>query len=121
MVSVFNPKHIGGSIKNAGSGLRFIVATERVFRIHLTAAVIVVASIIIFPFTFIESAALVGMVTFVLSLEVLNTALENTLDILKPRLDPAIGLIKNMLAGAVLIASIGALIVGLIIVIPYLL
>lgn len=48
----------------------------------------------------------------VLSLELLNTALELTLDALHPEQHPAIGAAKDVAAGAVLLASLGALVVG---------
>jgi diacylglycerol kinase (ATP) len=50
--------------------------------------------------------------TLVLALEMINAALEEALDRLHPGRHPAIGAAKDAAAGAVLLASIGALAVG---------
>jgi undecaprenol kinase len=55
----------------------------------------------------------------VLAMELLNTALEYFTDLLKPRLHHYVLVIKDTMAAAVLITSLGALIIGLIIFIPH--
>ncbi|MBP7061150.1 MAG: diacylglycerol kinase [Candidatus Moranbacteria bacterium] len=55
----------------------------------------------------------------VLILELVNTALERVMDILKPRVHPYARVVKDVMAGAVFIASCGAFIVGVIIFTPY--
>ena len=52
--------------------------------------------------------------------EVLNTAIERILDHFSPQQSRKIGLIKDIAAGAVLLAALFALIIGLIIFLPYL-
>jgi diacylglycerol kinase len=56
----------------------------------------------------------------VLAAEAFNTAIEVLLNHLHPDLHPAVGLAKDISAAAVLLCSIGALIVGLIIFLPHL-
>ena len=56
----------------------------------------------------------------VLSLEAANTAIEEIADFIHPDFHHKIGLIKDMAAGAVFFAAITAIIIGLIIYIPYL-
>ena len=63
-------------------------------------------------------ALLVLVITFVLVLELVNTAWERTLDLLHPGLSPAVKAIKDLIAAFVLIASVGALIVGIILLSP---
>lgn len=48
----------------------------------------------------------------VLALELFNSAMEAVIDLLHPGIDPAIKLAKDMLAGAVLLMSVAALVVG---------
>jgi len=67
-----------------------------------------------------ETVALVLVIVSVLVLELLNTIFEHLSDILKPRLHHYINIIKDLMAAAVLLASLGAIVVGLIIFWPYL-
>lgn len=56
--------------------------------------------------------ALFGLVTAgVLSMELINTALEKICDKIEPKFDPVIGLIKDCAAGAVFMMSIGAMLI----------
>ncbi len=48
----------------------------------------------------------------VLALELLNSALEGVIDLLHPGQHPEVGAVKDMLAGAVLIAALAALVVA---------
>jgi diacylglycerol kinase len=58
--------------------------------------------------------ALVGLsMAAVLALELLNSAMEAVIDLLHPGIHPSIKIAKDMLAGAVLISSIAALVVGM--------
>lgn len=66
-------------------------------------------------------ALLVLVITFVLVLELVNTAWERTLDLVHPGLSPAVKAIKDLLAAFVFIASLGALIVGILLLGPPLL
>ena len=68
----------------------------------------------------IEAGLLILTVTVVLSLELLNTQVEKTLDILQPKKDQRVRVIKDVSAAAVLIASVGSVFIGLIIFLPYL-
>ena len=54
----------------------------------------------------------------VLSLELLNTAGEKLVDILSPDHDPRYGMVKDILAGAVLIAALAAALVGSLVFLP---
>ena len=65
-----------------------------------------------------EMAVLALTVALVLMAEFFNTALEELVNLVEPNVHPVAGLIKNISAGAVLIASVGALVVGLVIFIP---
>jgi diacylglycerol kinase (ATP) len=52
--------------------------------------------------------------------EALNTALEFLADVASPEFHPMVEKVKDIAAGAVLISAIGSLIIGMLIVIPYL-
>jgi undecaprenol kinase len=58
-------------------------------------------------------AAIVALsIALVLALELLNSALEAVIDHLHPDIAPAIKLAKDAAAGAVLLASLGAAVIG---------
>ena len=57
----------------------------------------------------------------VLSMELINTAGEKLVDILSPEIDPRYGRIKDILAGAVLVAAIFAAVAGAVVFLPKLL
>ncbi len=107
------------SLKDAFRGIKeaFI---EQSFRILFVVAVIVSACLIYFPFTNIERAVLVLVIALVLSLELINSQIERILDILRPDYSEEVRKMKDISAGAVLVASIGAVIVGAVITLPYL-
>ncbi|HLD61739.1 MAG TPA: diacylglycerol kinase [Patescibacteria group bacterium] len=113
-------KNLGKSFKYAASGFAYVFKHERNFRIQVVAAVLVIMLMIVFPLRTLERIALSLVITFVLVLELINTIMEKIVDILKPRIHHYVEIIKDMMAAAVLIASVGALVVGLLIFWPYL-
>ena len=107
------------SLKHAFDGLAYAVAHERNFRIEMLVAFLVVSLIFIFQVKSWEAIVLILMIMWVLVAELVNTVLERVVDILKPRIHPYAHLIKDLMAGAVLISSLSALIIGVIIFYPY--
>jgi diacylglycerol kinase (ATP) len=63
-------------------------------------------------FTSIEIIALSLVITLVLAAEMINTALELTIDMIKTEVDPVVRVIKDISAGAVLLAALNAVISG---------
>lgn len=80
---------------------------------------LVLAAMAYFPLRKWEMVAVFLLIVMVLTVEVLNTALERFADLLKPRLHHYVGAIKDIMAAAVLVTSLGALIIGIIILGPY--
>jgi diacylglycerol kinase (ATP) len=72
-----------------------------------------------FCITRTEWIAIVLCFSIVLALELVNTATEKLCDTLHPLQSEKIKLVKDILAAAVLVAAIGAAVVGLIIFLPY--
>ncbi len=94
---------------------------EQSFRILFVIALFVVFCLFYFPFESLERAVLVLVVVLVLSLELINSQIERILDILKPDYSNEVRKMKDISAGAVLTASIGAVILAVIIILPYIL
>lgn len=69
----------------------------------------------------IEWCIIILAIGMVILAEIVNTAIEFTTDVLKPRIDDYVKIIKDITAAAVMTSSIIAVIVGSIIFVPYLL
>lgn len=106
------------SLKHAGHGIKVAFTHEINLRIQLTAFLLVILAGIYLELSIPEWLAILTVSGLVMALELINTALEKVLDLIKPRFTDQAGTIKDMAAGAVLIASFAALIVACFIFIP---
>lgn len=112
-------KRLFKSFHYAFRGIVIAWKQEQSFRIQVWVALGVLFFIFWFELPLWQTLALLLIMIFVLTLEIINSILERFVDVFKPRLHPMVEEIKDLMAGAVLIASLGALIVGLLIFIPY--
>jgi diacylglycerol kinase len=103
----------------AWRGLLYAVKNEKNFQTELIFGIIVAMAMVYFKITRAETIVLIIIIIGVLTMELLNTIMERVVDILKPSVHPYARLIKDLMAASVLMASILAVIVGLIIFIPY--
>ncbi|MCK9451150.1 MAG: diacylglycerol kinase family protein [Bacteroidales bacterium] len=87
-------------------------------RIHLLAAICVLIAAFIFNISAFEWIALVFAIGLVMTLELINSAIENMADFISPNKHDKIKKVKDLAAAAVLISAVTALVVGLIIFIP---
>jgi diacylglycerol kinase len=106
------------SFRHALNGLKILVLEEPNSRIHLFAAICTVIAGILLKVSFIEWIALVFAIGLVITLEIVNSAIENIADYVSPEKDDMIKKIKDLSAAGVLVSAITALIVGLIIFLP---
>ncbi len=118
-MSFFNIRHFFKSVKFALKGISSIYKTEQNFRFQILAALLVVVFMIFFKLTIREVIVLIVMIAFVLVMEIVNSAFEKIADMFKPRIHVYAEVIKNIMAGAVLIASFTAFVVGIIIFYPH--
>lgn len=102
---------------HAGRGLG-VATGQRNFRFHLVAAAVVLALAAWLGLGGLEWALLTVCIFWVLGMEALNTAVEALADRVCREHDPLIGRAKDLAAAAVLLAAIGAAIVGLVILLP---
>jgi diacylglycerol kinase (ATP) len=100
------------SFNYATEGIIHVLRTQRNMRIHFAVAFIVIVAAMVVNVTKLELIALCISITFVLIAEMLNSAIESAIDIATTSFDPMAKLAKDIAAGAVLIASVNALIVG---------
>lgn len=109
-------KRLKKSFYCAFRGLKIAVLEGQVFRIHvmLNSSVMVVL-LVLFPLSTSEKAVVVLTIFFVLILELINTIFERVVDIFHPKVNPRIRIIKDMMAGVVLLGTIGAAIIAFLI------
>jgi diacylglycerol kinase len=99
-------------------GIFFAFRTQPNIWIHMFAVAVVVAAGFIFGLSTAEWGLVLLAIGLVLTAELVNTAAEIMVDLVSPHPDKKAGLIKDIAAGAVLLAAIIALIIGLIVFIP---
>lgn len=109
------------SFKDALRGLRRVWESEQNFRIQFVSGIAAIAAGFYFHLRVWELVVIILLVGGVLTMELLNTTFEYFSDLLKPRLHHYVEALKDIMAAAVLVSSLSALVVGLIIFLPYLL
>jgi diacylglycerol kinase len=118
-----NPKRhstLWASFGHAFRGVFYALRTQRNFRIHFVAIVVVVALGLWVGISSYAWALLTLTIGGVVALEMLNTALEVFVDLVKPDYHPLAKRIKDLMAGAVLVSAIVAVIVAFLIFGPFL-
>ncbi|MBS4007047.1 MAG: diacylglycerol kinase family protein [Clostridium sp.] len=116
----FKAKDIRASFRFALCGLADAWQSERNMRIHSFAAALAVAAGFWLGLDRSEWLFLLSAIFLVVTMEMLNTALERVVDLFTKEYHPLARLAKNAAAGAALLASLYALVVGFLIFLPLL-
>jgi diacylglycerol kinase (ATP) len=103
------------SANHAIEGILHASKTQRHMRYHLYAAVMILLLSFSIGVSWEEFTALVVLSIMVISVEMINTAIESITDVLFKDYDPRAKAIKDIAAGAVLITAMGAVVIGYII------
>jgi diacylglycerol kinase (ATP) len=111
-MSAWRPPTILDSFNYAFEGIIHVLRTQRNMRIHFMIAAAVLIAALILDVTKMELIALLISITFVLIAEMLNTAIEGSIDVATTSFDPNAKLAKDVAAGSVLIATVNAIAVG---------
>nr|WP_299385523.1 diacylglycerol kinase family protein [Allomuricauda sp.] len=106
------------SVGYAFKGLFLLLRTEASIKIQFVIALIMTGAGFYFGISRLEWIAQLLAIGLVMGIEGLNTAVEKISDYVQPNQDSKIGFIKDISAGAVMVVSIIATIVGLIIYVP---
>ncbi len=106
------------SVAHAWRGISQAARQERNFQIELAVAVLALCSGPFLGFARWEWLLVCLCIGLVLVSELFNSALERLADVVSETEDERIGLLKDMAAGAVLLAAVTALTVGALIVLP---
>ncbi len=103
---------VGRSFEHAYRGMISAVRTQRNMRFHVVAAVVVLVASLLVGVSKIELAILVLTILVVFVTEMFNTAMEFVVDMVTSEYHPLAKLAKDVSAGAVLVSSVGAILVG---------
>lgn len=100
------------SFNNAVNGIILTIKSERNMVIHYMIAIGVIGMSLFFNFSRTEFLILLLATTFVVVMEMINTAIEKTVDMITQEYHPFARIVKDIAAGAVLVSAINAIIVG---------
>lgn len=111
----FKSQGFGNTFKNARKGFRLVLKSEMNIRVHVTIATLILFLALFFKFSALEFCILLFVIGLVIVAEMLNTAIEFTLDsIYHNRYSRMVGMAKDISAGAVMFASFISVFVGII-------
>ena len=108
------------SLSAAFKGLFWMLKNERNFQLEIFAFLINVILIFWMKLNQLDSIIILFICGFVLVAEILNTGVEKICDFVEPNFHSKIGIIKDIAAGSVLLATLFAILIGGIIYWPYL-
>jgi len=107
------------SITHAITGLVLMLRSQQNAWVHLAATLSVIGFGFLFGISKSDWALLLLVIIIVWVAEALNTAFEFLCDVTNPEFHPVVKQAKDISAGAVLIAAIGAVVIGLIVFAPH--
>ena len=108
------------SFPAAFKGLAVALRTENNLKVLTLAAVAVTVLGFIFHISSNEWMMIIFAIALVYVTEILNTALENLVNLVSPGYHETAGKVKDIAAGAALVSTLAAIVIGLLIFIPYL-
>lgn len=105
-VSKYKAPGFAGTVKNSFKGIRLALKSERNIRVHFIIAVLAVCFGIVLHFTPLEYCVLFIAIALVIVSEMMNSAIEFTLDaVFHNRYSKLVGMAKDIAAGAVMVAT----------------
>lgn len=111
----FKAQGFSNTFKNARKGFRLVLKSEMNIRIHIVIASFVIFFAYLLEFSALEFCAVLFAIALVIITEMLNTAIEFTLDsVFHNKYSRMVGMAKDISAGAVMFASFISIFVGLI-------
>src|SRR5258708_7841121 len=114
-------KRLRRSFGYACEGIYYALKYNLTLRVHFIAAVFVIFVSIIFQVSSFEMGILGVMILLVISAEMINTSLEEMVDLITKEHKKEAKIAKDVAAGMVLVISLGSVIVGILIFLPHIL
>lgn len=103
------------SFTYAIAGIVYSIKTQRNMCIHFSVAVLVFISAVLLKIDYIEMSLVFFAISLVILTEMINTAIEKTIDLFTKEYHPLAKIAKNVAAGAVLVSALNAVVIGFII------
>ena len=100
------------SLNNAAEGVIYVIKNERNMRVHFMLGFLVLLIAIFIGVSRLEWIILCTIISLVLTAEMINTVVEEMVDLVEPSSRPRVRIIKDVSAGFVLVLASNALIVG---------
>jgi len=108
------------SFSCAIEGVLYVLKTQRNMRVHFSAAAVIIVAALVLNISRMELLLICIAIFFVLFAEMVNTAAELTIDLISETYHPLARLVKDIGAGAVMISSINAIVIGYLVFAHYL-
>jgi diacylglycerol kinase (ATP) len=106
------------SFKYALRGLKEVIKSERNAKIHLFSAVVALIVSLMLRISLLEFLFVFISIILVIFAEIINTAIEKTLDLISQENNHSIQLTKDMMAAGVLLTAISSVVVAVIVFVP---
>ncbi|MBI4021822.1 MAG: diacylglycerol kinase family protein [Candidatus Andersenbacteria bacterium] len=111
----------GEACWHAWDGVYFAARQEKNFRVQLVVYAMAMVLGVVLGLPARDLALVVLVSSFILTLEMVNTAIEALANVVDPKYHEGLRLVKDVAAGAVLVTSAAAIVIGLFLFIPALL
>lgn len=118
MESKWKNQNFFEALKNALSGIIYVIKKERNIKIELFFALLVIIFSIILKISLVEMVLIVLIIFLVFFSEFINTSLEIAIDLYTQEYNEKAKIVKDISAGAVLLISIASVIIGILIFLP---
>ena len=115
----YKKQNFSNTFKNARKGMRLSIKSERNIRVHLFTAVLVLITAYCLNFSIVKFCILLLTIAGVISAEMFDSAIEFSLDaIFHNRYCRMVGMAKDIAAGAVMLVTISAVMIGVLLFAP---
>lgn len=115
----YKKQNFSNTFKNARKGMRLSIKSERNIRVHLFTASLVLVTAYCLNFSIVKFCILLLTIAGVISAEMFNSAIEFSLDaIFHNKYCRMVGMAKDIAAGAVMLVTISAVMIGVLLFAP---
>jgi diacylglycerol kinase len=114
-------KRLAFSFKYAVEGIYYAFRDNLNLKVHLIVGIIVISLALILRINYLETVIISFLILFVMAAEMINTAIEEMVDLITTEHKQKAKIAKDVAAGMVLLSAVGAAIVGILIFTPYIL
>jgi diacylglycerol kinase len=116
---MINRKQLKKSLDHASKGLFDLIRQEQNLQIEILIGIFILILAFVLRLSTNDLSLVLLVITLVLLTELINSAVERAIDVLKPRIHNYVKEIKDIMAAASLLSVIVAMIIGLLIFSPY--